>query len=102
MAHLYDEADEPFVDISDTMEDAAPVSRPRGPRLTRSDGTVTNETILKVLEEVKTMLTAIQGRIETVSDGLTEVKRDFLVLKRGLPGLRTEGPTAHFRKTQYD
>lgn len=85
-------------DSEEEMYDERPRgSKPQFPRGKKDTDANYLERILQQQQEMKAILASMQGKIETLNQGMTDLKREFLVLRRGMPNLRTEGPTGHFQ-----
>jgi hypothetical protein len=50
-------------------------------------------------KKIMGILAAMQGKQESLAQSISELKRDFLIIQRSLPTMRTAGPTGHFQQS---
>lgn len=50
------------------------------------------------LDDLKRLVLGFQGKMEQILVNITDIKKDILIIKRGIPNIKTEGPVNHFRE----
>lgn len=88
--------------IPDVSDDEAGPAYPKPLRPGRTEPTDPIKKLTQKVDHLEMMITTLMGKIDALLEGQSEIRKKQMIFERGMPSLRTSGPTNHLMKSSRD